>query len=389
MNLFKKKNASLRRMPAFPFYIAMMGVLALATLSEKIWGTEWTSSYVYQSWWFTLLWAHIAGFSLFNLLTNKAMLRNLSALMLHLGFIVILAGAYATRTTGKQGLIHLRIGEETQSSIALPFRIELEKFDIPTYPGTDAPSDYVSHVRVWDEIGTRGGIISMNHIFSHKKYRLYQSSFDEDGKGSWLSVNHDPIGIPITYTGYAVLTIGFIIVLLRRYPRTTIAIGTIYFITAIAFNHRREANAAVDMTLPVLRSTLIGWHVAAFIVGYTLLIIMAVLSVAALARKNIRDRMMRWNRLLLLPSEALLATGIFLGAIWANLSWGRYWAWDPKEVWALITLMAYALPLHPKSIPSLCAPKTFHIFIISAILMVAMTYYGVNYLLGGIHSYGA
>ena len=83
----------------------------------------------------------------------------------------------------------------------------------------------------------------------------------------------------------------------------------------------------------------------------------------------------------------LLAIGIFLGAVWANVSWGRYWGWDPKEVWALITLLVYSVPLHRKSIKLLQTPKYYHLYMLLAFLTVLMTYFGVNYFLGGMHSY--
>jgi len=94
------------------------------------------------------------------------------------------------------------------------------------------------------------------------------------------------------------------------------------------------------------------------------------------------------SRFLLYPAVVFLGIGIFVGAVWASISWGRYWAWDPKEVWALITFMVYGLTFHSKSFPPFSRPRFFHIYMIAAILTVVMTYLGVNHLLGGMHSYG-
>ena len=80
---------------------------------------------------------------------------------------------------------------------------------------------------------------------------------------------------------------------------------------------------------------------------------------------------------------SLLALGIFTGAVWPNVSWGTYWSWDPKETWALITLLAYALPLHG----SLQTSPHYHHSTLLAFLSVLMTYFGVNYFLSGLHSY--
>ena len=90
---------------------------------------------------------------------------------------------------------------------------------------------------------------------------------------------------------------------------------------------------------------------------------------------------------LLYPATMLLATGIFIGAVWANISWGRYWGWDPKEVWALITLLLCSVAFHTRSLRFISKPVTFHIFCIVAFVAVLFTYFGVNYLLGGLHSY--
>ena len=93
------------------------------------------------------------------------------------------------------------------------------------------------------------------------------------------------------------------------------------------------------------------------------------------------------SRLMLYPAVFFLAAGIFLGAVWANVSWGKYWSWDPKEVWALITMMIYAVPFHHESLHFLRQPKWFHLYLILAFFTVLMTYFGVNYFLGGMHSY--
>ena len=90
---------------------------------------------------------------------------------------------------------------------------------------------------------------------------------------------------------------------------------------------------------------------------------------------------------MLYPAVALLAIGIFIGAVWANVSWGNYWSWDPKEVWALITLLIYAAPLHGKLWKVFGNPLFFHVFGVFAVLSVVVTYFGVNLFLGGIHAY--
>lgn len=89
---------------------------------------------------------------------------------------------------------------------------------------------------------------------------------------------------------------------------------------------------------------------------------------------------------MLYPAVFLLALGIVIGALWANISWGNYWTWDPKEVWALITLIVYTLPLH-SALSVSREPKRLFLYCTLAFLSVIITYFGVNLLLGGLHAY--
>ena len=122
--------------------------------------------------------------------------------------------------------------------------------------------------------------------------------------------------------------------------------------------------------------------------AYTLFTIIAVGSaVALLSSSQARQRLADMMLLLLYPATFLLSLGILVGSVWANESWGTYWGWDPKEVWALITLLVYAVPLHGAVIPPMRNPRVFHAYLVCAFATVLMTYFGVNYLLGGMHSY--
>ena len=89
----------------------------------------------------------------------------------------------------------------------------------------------------------------------------------------------------------------------------------------------------------------------------------------------------------LYPAVFLLAVGIMVGAVWANISWGCYWSWDPKETWALITFLVYAFILHGRVLKPLQRPRVFHALCIAAFLCVLITWLGVNLVLGGMHSY--
>lgn len=143
-------------------------------------------------------------------------------------------------------------------------------------------------------------------------------------------------------------------------------------------------NPQVTQLMPVLRSPLLSIHVLAVMTAYALLAIMAVISAMWLCG---RRELLPAARAMLRPAVFTLTAGIFIGAVWANTSWGRYWGWDPKEVWALITLLIYSLPLHRAMLPWLTSDRAWARFCLIAFLSVIMTFFGVNYLLGGLHSY--
>ena len=148
------------------------------------------------------------------------------------------------------------------------------------------------------------------------------------------------------------------------------------------------SNPQITHLTPVLQSPLLSLHVSIIMLSYALLAFVMLNSVVALFSKSDQQlRLMHFSRTLLRPAVCCLAIGIFLGAVWANVSWGRYWGWDPKEVWALITLLVYAAPLHAQSLAFFRRPRVFHIYCLLAFLSVLFTYFGVNFLLGGLHAY--
>lgn len=159
-------------------------------------------------------------------------------------------------------------------------------------------------------------------------------------------------------------------------------------------SHISQMDPQITHVMPVLNSPLLSIHVSIIMMGFALLSLTFINAITALTVKLInRDAtrqmtaLQSLSLLFLYPAATTLGIGIFVGAIWANVSWGEYWGWDPKEVWALITFMVYAAALHPKTLPALRRPVTFHVFMLLAFLTILMTYFGVNYILGGMHSY--
>ena len=173
--------------------------------------------------------------------------------------------------------------------------------------------------------------------------------------------------------------------------------GIMLFVAGL--NH---LNPEITPLVPVLQSYWLMSHVAIIMIGYGFfalcaltglfnLILMSLLSATNRVKLQFRIREFTLlNEMAMILGLFFMTAGTFLGAIWANVSWGRYWGWDPKETWALISIVVYALVLHIRFIPLLKGKTTwcFNLLSVVAILSVIMTWFGVNYYLSGLHSYG-
>lgn len=661
-------------------------VLAAASFVEDARGTDLANQYIYHHAWFCVAWATWVACALY-VVVRKRLWKRPAVFALHISLVCILAGAFLTFVSGKKGFIHLRTGgttflfveQESRRTVPMPFVLRLDTFRVECYPATDMPMDYVSSVSCLSMDGNllKQADISMNHVLKFEGYRLYQSSYDEDGQGSIFSVNYDPWGTPVTYLGYVCMAISMIGVLLSRrsafckllkhpllragaaflflslwifpagaalpdkvlvaqaeadslsttqvvyqgrvtlfntlsndflkkihgrntfeglssdrvmgswmkhseYWRTVriikikdkelrkalgiegkyasvadltdggnhrlanlrkrgfeyggkpsamqkalmeadekvalidmmiggalvkpvpdddsierlpsvkvqaewwynhIPFGKISFmfslcmgvlslgwlmhralserlsgckrvatmfrlmllaacvfhaagyllrwyiggriplgngfetmqfmalcVLSVAFllRHRfffvvpfgfllsgfvllvaylGQMNPQITPLMPVLNSPWLSVHVSFIMMAYALLAFIWMNGILGLCWHRETERLMLFSRLLLYPAVFFMGVGIFIGAVWANVSWGRYWAWDPKEVWALITFMVYAVPFHTESLPWFHNSRHYHLYMVLAFLCVVMTYWGVNTLLGGMHSY--
>ena len=194
-------------------------------------------------------------------------------------------------------------------------------------------------------------------------------------------------------------------VLFRKF-RIILVLGPLAALCCLLVAMITGSGSDITPLMPVLQSPLLSLHVMTVMCAYALFALQTLIGIYAVARSSSAgllpkgrknstlstlhsklEKATALSQLLLYPAVFLLAIGIFLGAVWANVSWGNYWSWDPKESWALITLMIYAVPFHTSSIPAFRNPRTYHIYMVVAFLAVLITYFGVNYLLGGMHSY--
>lgn len=217
----------MRKRPEYlPFALLALTVILLvaASLAESFFGSDIAGKYFYRSPLLVALWAAVAVSGVVCLIKRK-LWKRLPVFLLHVSFILILAGALVTFLTGVQGTIHLRCGGETVSfdsdgrRLDLPFSFRLVSCETVYYEGTASPKDYVSNVLVKDGNGEVPARISMNNILRLKGYRFYQSGIDRDGGGSSFSVSYDPAGTGITYAGYVLLLLSIIACLLDRNTR--------------------------------------------------------------------------------------------------------------------------------------------------------------------------
>jgi len=388
---------------------ALIVAMAAATFVEKFKGTEVALQSIYHSPWFIGLWAVLAVCGLVWLVKRKVQ-KHVFTFAFHIALVVILAGAMVTHLSGESGQIHLiqdkenaRFETDEGNEVSLPFSLRLEKFTILYHPDGKHPSDYQSLVTILPE--GREELISMNHILKYKGYRFYQADYDQDLSGSILAVSRDPWGIAITYTGYILLLISMLGFFFQRGSafkaavhrltdgltpgkKRLVALIPIVFVCLIpAFWFLLTGTIGKHWKMiPVLATPLLPVHVLSMMLSYTLLLATAVIGIIGLLANN-KKKYVDVSLMTLYPAVFLLAFGIFIGAVWANISWGNYWGWDPKETWALITLLVYSFAIHGNAMGLFKKPWQYHLFVILAIFAVVITYFGVNLILGGIHSY--
>lgn len=240
--------------------VILIVTMAAATCVENLKGTEYVSEHVYGSWWFMLLWALLTIAGAVYIWRMK-LYRRWTVFLLHASFVVILVGALTSHLTSKSGILHLREGESAASFAPkdggekdgglghdFGFSLSLDGFEMVCYPGTDAPMDYVSHIRT-----AEGEMqVSMNHIGRYRGYRFIQGGYDSDMQGTSLLVRYDPYGTAITYAGYFLLFFSIILLLfgngsrMREFYRKASATLAVLLICTCAFAKEQPAAKPVD-----------------------------------------------------------------------------------------------------------------------------------------------
>jgi len=202
----------------------------------------------------------------------------------------------------------------------------------------------------------------------------------------------------IIYVAFTTMLFGFY---LGRKSALTIAATT--FVTSIILfvAGMNWLDPEIANLQPVLNSWWLLVHVSIIVASYGPLTLGMILGIFALflmlfTTKNNKKKMdvnikeiTIINEMAVTVGVVMLTIGNFLGGMWANESWGRYWGWDPKETWALISIMIYAFVLHMRLIPGLRGRYTFNLWTVIAYASIMMTYFGVNFYLSGLHSYAS
>lgn len=197
--------------------------------------------------------------------------------------------------------------------------------------------------------------------------------------------------IPLANTSDMMLFLGISVLLLTAYVSyrkesqilVVLAMLSASFLILVAWLGMKDP--VMTPVMPVLASPWLSIHVSLMMVSYAVLGFTLPVALIALIRPDERERLTSFALTLIKPGTYLLGLGIITGAMWANVSWGRYWAWDPKETWALVTMLLYSIPLH-SYFKMRRHSLTCDIYLILIFFSIIMTYFGVNYL-PSLHAY--
>ena len=208
----------------------------------------------------------------------------------------------------------------------------------------------------------------------------------------WIVSGHVPLSNGFETMQFMAWSVLILTLLMHAKFPIVIGFGPLLASFAMLVAMIGSGSPQITPLMPVLHSPLLSLHVMVIMFSYALFAMIMLIGVQGLVCQH-RGDIVRSESLaalahfLLYPAVFLLAAGIFIGAVWANVSWGRYWSWDPKEVWALVTMLIYMAPFHSSSVKCFRNTRSFLFYCIVAFLSVLITYFGVNFLLGGMHSY--
>ena len=215
--------------------------------------------------------------------------------------------------------------------------------------------------------------------------------WDISGHAPWSNAYESMI-----YVSFAIILFSLI---LGRKSALVLSAGLFVGSMTLMIAHWNWMDPQIENLVPVLNSYWLDIHVSIIVASYgpfaigMILGLLSLLLIALTNDKNKEKLKLQIKELTIITEMALtiglvmLTIGNFLGGQWANESWGRYWGWDPKETWALISIVVYALVIHARFVPGLRGYFTFNLLAVISFASILMTYFGVNFYLSGLHSY--
>ncbi len=251
------------------------------------------------------------------------------------------------------------------------------------------------------QLFSKSKIIKISVTFFHVLIGIFFALHTFGLIARWYISGHAPWSNAyesMIYVGWATMLFGL---LFGRKSQLTVASTAFVAAMILMIAHWNWMDPAIANLVPVLNSYWLMIHVAVIVASYgpfalgMILGLVALLLIIFTNDKN-KDKMKLTiaeisyiNEMAITVGLVMLTIGNFLGGQWANESWGRYWGWDPKETWALISIMIYAFVIHARFVPGLRSKWVYNVMSVFAFYSILMTYFGVNFYLTGLHSYAS
>ncbi|MGM9788215.1 MAG: cytochrome c biogenesis protein CcsA [Candidatus Cryptobacteroides sp.] len=311
----------------------------------------------------------LSGLSARDAIRSKA---RPSFIFTHLGLSILLASSLFSAPDLIDTAIILEKGQPqhlSEDGLAVPFELALEEVHTEFHEGTQLPRQYRGSIL----IDANSHSISVNHPILHKGWLIYLCDFDrQSGERALLRLVRDP-SIPGVLVGMVLLILGAALSLKRSWRSPWLLAAT--FALAIVFTIVSVARIRFGTLPPALRSIWFAPHLIVYMLAYATLALSLAFSLLSFIPRF--RKLDAWSRPLLHTSSSLILLGIIFGAIWAQLSWGDYWAWDAKECWAAATYLLSLCAIH---LPKKSGRAAFITSLLLCFAAMQMSWWGVNYL---------
>jgi cytochrome c-type biogenesis protein CcsB len=209
----------------------------------------------------------------------------------------------------------------------------------------------------------------------------------------WYSTGHAPLSNLHESFVVVALSIAVVALLVELKNRIRFISAFSALMAVLSIGYASILDTSIQPLMPALKSNWLVIHVTAYFIGYGALTVGTVAAIlyliSAAARTPDETQLRRLDALsfrLILLSFPFLTVGLTTGAVWANVAWGRYWGWDPKETWSLMTWLVYAVYLHLRTMRGWKNKRMAFVALIGFVFVI-FTFFGVNFLLSGLHSY--